>query len=186
VAPGTYGLRLTWGETVSETTVNVFPNPKVAATAADYAEQQEVLDKIASTITEMHEAVNQMRSAKGQLAAYEKLLKDNAAAEELVKKGKELKERINTWEENLIQPKQKTFQDVINFHNQLNAEFMNLREYVDAAEPKVTRGARERLADLLGQWGTFEQEKNAIVATEMNSYNALYKSLNLPAIIMEE
>ncbi len=185
VAPGTYGLRLTLGEAVSETTVNVLPNPKVSATAAEYEEQQMFLDQIAKAITDMHEAVNQMRSAKNQLSAYEKLLKDNDAAKDLVDKGKELLERINTWEENLIQPKQKTFQDVINFHNQLNAEFMNLRDYVDAAEPKVTNGARERLADLLVNWSTFEQEKNAIVATEMNAYNALYKSLNLPAIILE-
>ncbi len=61
-----------------------------------------------------------------------------------------------------------------------------LREYVDAAEPKVTQGARERLADLLGQWSTFEEEKNDIVAKEMNAYNALYKSLNLPAIILDK
>ena len=134
----------------------------------------------------MHEAVNQMRSAKSQLTAYEKLLKENTAAEDLVSKGKELLERINTWEEQLIQPKQKTFQDVINFHNQLNAEFMELREYVDAAEPKVTQGAKERMADLMAQWNRFEQEKNAIVATEMNAYNALYKSLNLPAIILDK
>jgi predicted nuclease with TOPRIM domain len=186
VAPGAYALRLTLGENVSETTVNVLPNPKVEATTADYAEQQKVLDQIASAITSIHEAVNQMRSAKNQLYAYEKLLKDNEEAKDLVDKGKELLERINSWEENLIQPKQKTFQDVINFHNQLNAEFMNLRDYVDAAEPKVTQGARERLADLLGQWSIFEQEKNAIVATEMNAYNALYKSLNLPAIIIEK
>jgi photosystem II stability/assembly factor-like uncharacterized protein len=186
VAPGTYSLRLTLDEAVSETTVNILPNPKVEATTAEYMEQQQVLGQIASTITEIHEAVSQMRSAKGQLTAYEKLLKDNVAAEELVAKGKELLERINTWEENLIQPKQKTFQDVINFHNQLNAEFMELREYVDAAEPKVTQGAKERMADLLGQWSTFEKEKNDIVATEMNAYNSLYKSLKLPAIIMDK
>ena len=186
VAPGIYGLRFTLGEAVSETTVNILPNPKVKATAAEYAEQQKILDQIAASITDIHEAVNQMRSAKNQLTAYEKLLKDNKEAEDLVAKGTELLERINTWEENLIQPKQKTFQDVINFHNQLNAEFMELRSYIDAAEPKVTQGAKERLADLLGQWSSFEQEKNAIVATEMNAYNALYKSLNLPAIILKE
>ncbi|MGB5645628.1 MAG: glycosyl hydrolase, partial [Muriicola sp.] len=186
VAPGTYGLRLTLGEAVSETSVGVLPNPKVEASEADYLEQQQMLNQIAATITAMHVAVNQMRSAKNQLTAYEKLLKENTAAEELVSKGKALLERINTWEEQLIQPKQKTFQDVINFHNQLNAEFMELRSYVDAAEPKVTQGAKERMSDLMAQWNRFDQEKNAIVATEMNAYNTLYKSLNLPAIILDK
>ena len=70
--------------------------------------------------------------------------------------------------------------------NQLNADFMHLKGFVDVAEPKVTAGAKERLRDLLAAWSTYEQEKNAIVATEMNAYNEMYKSLDLPAIILNE
>ncbi|TDQ33045.1 VPS10 domain-containing protein [Zeaxanthinibacter enoshimensis] len=186
VAPGTYQLRLTFGSETSETEVNVLPNPNIDATAQDYKEQQEMLDKIAQTISDMHEAVNQMRSAKSQLKTYTDLLEGREEADTLLTKGKELVERINTWEENLIQPAQKTFQDVINFNNRLNAEFMNLRDYVDAAEPKVTQGARERMQDLQSQWKVYEQEKEAIVKTEMAAYNSLYNSLGLPAIILED
>ena len=186
VAPGTYGFRLSLNGESSETTVNILPNPKVESSVSEYEEQQNVLDQIESSIKTIHESVNQMRSAKAQLNAYAKLLKGNTAAEELVTKGEDLLERIKIWEENLIQPNQKTFQDVINFNNQLNAEFMNLKDYVDAAEPKVTQGAKDRLSDLLAQWNTFENEKNAIVATEMAAYNELFKSLALPAIIMDK
>ena len=83
-------------------------------------------------------------------------------------------------------PKQKTFQDVINFNNKLNAQLMDLKGYVDVAEPKVTKGAKERLQDLLAQWRTFETERNAIVDGEMVAYNAAFKALDLPAIIMPE
>ncbi|MDC6350964.1 glycosyl hydrolase [Zeaxanthinibacter sp. PT1] len=186
VAPGTYELRLTLGDETAETQVKVLPNPKIDASPEEYKEQQELLDRIAETIKEMHTAVNQMRSVKTQLQSYEKLLKDKEGADSLIAKGNELVERINTWEENLIQPKQKTFQDVINFNNRLNAEFMNLREYVDSAEPKVTAGAKERMQDLLAQWKVFYKEKEVIVNTEMAAYNALYNSLGLPAIILED
>ena len=81
----------------------------------DFEDQQSVLGRIESTLTAIHEAVNEMRSAKSQLENYGKLLKDNEKAESLVEKGKDLINRITTWEQNLIQPKQKTFQDVINF-----------------------------------------------------------------------
>ena len=94
--------------------------------------------------------------------------------------------RIDTWEENLIQPKQKTFQDVINFNNKLNAQLMHLKGYIDAAEPKVTQGAKERLKDLLGQWKTFETERDAIISSEMKAYNSLFNELDSPAIILEE
>ena len=63
---------------------------------------------------------------------------------------------------------------------------MHLKGFVDVAEPKVTEGAKERLRDLLVAWNTYEKEKNAIVETEMNSYNEMYKSLGIPALIMSE
>lgn len=186
VGPGKYTLRLTLDKLTSETEVTILANPKVDANLADFEEQQTVLNQIETTIKSIHESVNSMRSAKSQLKAYDKLLKENESAEGLLKKGDSLMKRIATWEENLIQPKQKTFQDVINFKNKLNAQLMHLRGYVDTSEPKVTAGAKERLKDLLGQWKTFENERNAIIDTEMNDYNSLFNDLNLPAIILEE
>lgn len=185
VGPGTYTLRLTMDTNTSETSVTILPNPKIQATADDFEEQQSVLAQIENTIKNIHESVNQMRAAKKQLAAYAKLLENNIDAKPLLEKGKVLKTRIDTWEKNLIQPEQKTFQDVINYNNQLNAELMNLKDYVDAAEPKVTKGAKERLQDLLSEWKAYEQERNAIVNTEMAAYNQLFKALELPALILE-
>ncbi len=186
VAPGNYTLRLTLENETVETYATILPNPKINATEAEYAEQQEVLNQIENTVRSMHEAVNQMRSAKSQLESYNKLLKNNEDADELVKLGDSLIKRIEIWEEKLIQPKQKTFQDVINFNNRLNADFMHLKGFVDSAEPKVTEGAKERLRDLMAQWRIFENEKNDIVTNEMSNYNELYKTLKLPAILLDD
>lgn len=186
VGPGKYTLRLTLDGLTSETEVTVLANPKVEGTLADYAEQQTVLAQIEGALKDIHEAVNVMRSAKSQLKGYAKLLKENEQANELLDKGKSLLKRIDTWEQKLIQPKQKTFQDVINYNNQLNAEFMELKDYVDAAEPKVTKGAKERLKDLMAEWKIYETERNAIVNVEMEAYNKLYTDLALPAIILKE
>ncbi|NNK75202.1 MAG: glycosyl hydrolase, partial [Maribacter sp.] len=186
VGPGTYGLRLTLDSLTSETQVTVLPNPKVDASMDEYVEQQSVLDQIEGAIKNIHESVTAMRSAKSQLKGYAKLLKENEKAQDLLKHGKALIARIDTWEQNLIQPNQKTFQDVINFNNQLNAEFMELKSYVDAAEPKVTQGAKDRLNDLMADWKTYENERNAIVDKEMQEYNQMFKSLELPAVILEK
>jgi photosystem II stability/assembly factor-like uncharacterized protein len=186
VGPGTYQLRLSLGDETSQTEVTLLKNPHVEATETEYAEQQQMLTNISSMISDIHKAVNEMRSVREQVKGYKKLLKDNAKATALVTMGDSLVTRIDQWEENLIQPKQKTFQDVINYHNQLNAELMNLKDYVDVAEPKVTDGARERLSDLSGLWRRFETEWKAIVNTEMAKFNQTYRALELPALIMEE
>ncbi|MGH1384510.1 VPS10 domain-containing protein [Kordia sp.] len=186
VAPGNYTLRLTLdGESV-ETKATILPNPAVKSTPQDFAEQQEMLVTIETTVRDMHESVNQMHSAKTQLNTYAKLLKDNDAAEPLIEKGEALLKRINSWEENLIQAEQKTFQDVINFNNKLNAQLIVLLRYIDQPNPKVTQGAKQRLNDLLNDWQAYTNERDAIINTEMNAYNKLYKSLNIPALILEK
>ena len=186
VGPGDYQLKLTLGESTTETMVTILPHPKVNASMVDYAEQQAIMKTIESTVVNIHTSVNDMRSAKSQLNQYNKLLSSNAEATELLQKGDSLVKRINIWEENLIQPNQKTFQDVINFENKLNAQLLNLRGYIDATEPKVTAGAKERLTDLLNTWRTFSTEHDAIINTEMKAYNSLFQSLEIPAIILSK
>jgi len=184
VAPGDYTLRLTLeGESV-ETKATILPNPSVESNPQDFIEQQGMLVQIENVLKDMHQSVNQMRSAKSQLKGYAKLLKDNETTTVLIEKGEALIKRINNWEENLIQEKQKTFQDVINFNNKLNAQLINLKGYIDQANPKVTKGAKERLQDLLYDWQVYKNERDAIINTEMISYNDLYRSLNLPALII--
>jgi photosystem II stability/assembly factor-like uncharacterized protein len=186
VAPGKYTLRMTLGDVISETEATILPNPKVLSSAEDFVAQQKMLVSIENTVKEMHESVNQMRSAKTQLSHYAKLLKDSKNADSLLEKGKELTKRINSWEENLIQAKQKTFQDVINFNNKLNAQLIQLKSYIDQANPKVTNGAKERFNDLMKDWQVYKNERDTIINTEMQAYNGLFKTLAIPALILDE
>ncbi len=168
-----------------ETNVNILPNPNIEASTADYQDQQLFLEEIEGMITEIHESVNQMRSAKKQLKAYAELLENNEKADTLVARGETLLKRIDSWETNLIQPKQKTFQDVINYNNQLNAELTYLKDFADTADPIITEGARERLNDLKKDWSVYEKERDDIITTEMSAYNDLFSSLNIPALIID-
>ena len=186
VGPGEYTLKLTLELLTTETKVNILPNPNIQGSMADYEEQQQMLDDIESVLKNIHQSVNDMRSAKLQLKGYAKLLKENEDAQQLLVKGDSLLERITNWEENLIQPKQKTFQDVINYNNKLNAQLIHLKNYIDAAEPKVSQGAKARWNDLKDDWKVYEQERSAIVGEEMEAYNRLYKELELPALILRE
>lgn len=186
VGPGSYTLRLRQGDTVSETTATITADPNIDATQADFNEQQRMLVEIEAMVKDIHESVNSMRSAGNQLKSYAKLLKHNEKAKDLLSKGDSLHKRITSWEENLIQAKQKTFQDVINYNNKLNSELLFLKSFIEGPMPNVTRGSRQRLADLKENWKTYEQERNAIINTEMTEYNRMFRELNIPAIIIEE
>lgn len=185
VGPGAYTARLTLDSVAASQEFRILARPGLQATPAQFAEQQQALVQIEGAIRDMHDAVNQLRSVRDQLKGYKGLLKDTEKAKSLLEKGDGLLERIKAWEEQLIQHNQKTFQDVINFNNQLNAELMYLKSYVDAPLPELTQGARERLSDLLAAWASLSKERDAIVNDEMQAYNQLYRALDLPALIME-
>jgi len=184
VAPGTYTLRLILDQDSVETTVEILADPRVQASLNDYVSQQEMMISIEQAIKEIHEAVNDMRSAKSQIEYYQSMLEESAVAPEIIELGGDIIAQIEAWEGALIQPDQKTFQDVINFHNQLNAQWMNLKDYVDSADPILTAGAKERFNDLKGQWILFQQTKNQIINEEMEQFNQLYKALDLPMIMI--
>ena len=86
----------------------------------------------------------------------------------------------------MIQSNQKTFQDVINFNNKLNAELMYLKGFVDSEHPKVTQGSLDRFSDLKTQWENHEKELSAIIETEFSSFETLYESMKVPALLIPE
>lgn len=186
VGPGSYTIRMILNEDTLSTVCNVLANPSIDASARDYEAQQSMMKSIEGTVRDMHESVNMMRSAKKQLNGYQRLLKGNDEAEVLIDTAKSLVKKIEKWENNLIQPKQKTFQDVINFQNQLNAEFMQLKGFIDNADPRITSGAKERFSDLNKQWKGFVDQRKQLIDVELAAFNRLYEELDLPAVILKK
>jgi len=186
VAPGEYIVRMSLDSISAEAPIHILPDPNIATTQSEFDEQQASLAKIASIVTSIHESVNKMRSAKEQITQYEKLLKKSTDTKELEDLGIDIVKRIEAWERQLIQPDQKTFQDVINFNNQLNSKLLHLKRYIDVEEPQLTEGAQLLLSDLSDEWNKFEKELQNILNNDLVNYNNLYKSLSLPAIILKE
>ena len=189
VVPGEYTMRLSTdqeGIEPVEITATVLADPRVEGTADDYAAQQEALDEIRDLVTDIHETVTQFRSVKSQLSTQMALLENMDDQKELAKAAKSALDAINTWESNLIQPKQKTFQDVINFRNKLNAELIYLGGQIDTNEPKPTKACIARLAELSKQWQSAETELQKVVSGPVAEFNAAYKKSGLPALIIPD
>ncbi|MEO9484171.1 MAG: glycosyl hydrolase [Ekhidna sp.] len=186
VSPGIYGIRLSGENDTINIAVNVLQVPGQEYPETVWTEQQNMLTSIELMIKDMHESVNTMRSAKKQLNGYQKLLKENEEAKDLLDTAKALVAKIEKWENELIQPKQKTFQDVINFENKLNTQLMSLKSFIDVADPRVTTGAKDRYEDLKVAWQSYAERREQLIDVELKAFNNLYKQLNLPAVILEE
>jgi photosystem II stability/assembly factor-like uncharacterized protein len=182
VPPGKYKAQLNFNGTISETEMTVLPNPAIAATAADWNEQQQVLASITASISEMHYQVNELRKIRKQLVHYSDILKGVKPAEKVLDEAKKLIAGIDAWESNIVEGRIQNGQDVINWPSKLNVEFFNIKRLADAADPRITQGIKTRLADLQSQWNA-EKGKLEAIKKSVAEYNTLYKSQQLEALI---
>jgi len=184
VAPGSYRLRLFSETDTAEVACQVLADPRLTATPEDFAAQQTLLLQIDGMVKDIHQSVNRLRSVKKQLKARLELLRKMDGKEDLVKTGEAALDGITEWEEKLIQPKQKTQQDVVNFQNQLNAQLMALKGQIDSHVPKPTEGTKSRLKDLVADWNARKQEMETIIEVKVGGFNAAYEKADLPVLIL--
>lgn len=182
--PGDYRVRLTHGEEVRVVDLRVEPDPRRTATMADYLAQDRFVAETQSVARDLYESILQLRSVREQVDEIVEATADHEAADTVAAAGGALRERITTWEEEVVQPRQKTFQDVINFLNQLDAQILALAGSVDGTEPPVTQGARERLQDLGEQWSAHARTRDVILDEELAAFERLLDALGIPHVVI--
>ncbi len=183
VAPGDFKARLKFNGEEKEVIFSVLPNPNLSITMSDFEEQQVLLREIENGIRNIHQTVTKMRKVQKQLSNYREILNDKLAYQALLEKAENIEEKLKSWEQNLIQPDQKTFQDVINFNNKLNAQWMYLKDYVDSEDPQVSQGAIERHKDLKKEWLIQKTLLEKIIEFDFKSFESEYKAAKVPVLI---
>lgn len=184
VPPGTYIVKLSMGESSSETKVKVVADPRQNVDPAAWNNQQKVLVRIENHIKDIHQAINDMAKVKKQISAYNELLKDQDQHKDLYDAGVALLEKIEKWESQLIERRQKNTQDVINWPSKLNADFFTLKGAVDGFDPVVTKGVMDRLVELEEQWDSAQEELDSLMKDDIAKYNKTFEDKKIPALIM--
>lgn len=186
VAPGNYTARLTVGDWTSEKSFELKADPRVEHNQSEISNKQEVLAEAFDSADEIHSSINRMLDIREQVSGVvEAMEKSNNSNQELLDQGKELKKKITDWIETMIQPNSKTFQDVINFPNKLNAQFLYLYDIVDSNNPPVTQGSIDRLNDLQDMWQKRKSAMNGIINRDVASFNSNIQKQQVPAVITD-
>jgi hypothetical protein len=182
VAPGTYRVRLTRGDKVLTGTLEVRPHPEIAVSAADLKKQAELLASIRDLVTDTHQAVVQIRDVKAQL-------KDVAArAEKLGKKepvgakATALSGKLTALEEQLVNPKLKSEQDVLNFPPALDHQFVGLATAVSSADGAPRPVEVEYFAMLNAKLGALLAELNALFGKDLADFDAAVTEAGIPPV----
>lgn len=180
VAPGSYSFRFTYGGSENTVQVEVKPDPRWEATEEHYAAQQELLTKLREMVEGLQQAANDLRSVRSQLKDLKARI-DKEDFEEIHTRADELIKQIDGLEDKMVQPKQKTFQDVINFPNKLEVSLLHIYGTIDGEEPPVTNGQKQRVKDVETSYNAVMAEVNELEQS-VADFNELIRQQQVPVI----
>ena len=179
VIPGKYNVKFTYGDYSKSSEFNILPDPRSSVTDNSYNAKGNLLNKIHADIKSIYESLDRMQDVRSQLNN----LKDRLQTgyEDIKNLSAETISLVDKTESQLISPKQKTFQDVINFRNQLDAQFLDLLNTVNGNIPPITKGEMERFDDLHQKWVTIKKRYDTVLEN-VKSINNLIIENSVPFI----
>ncbi|HWG41511.1 MAG TPA: hypothetical protein VN688_01910 [Gemmataceae bacterium] len=216
VNPGKYTLRLTVEGKPLEKPLEVLPDPrtisstiwaKAAKTGEDglplapevilrriaapevsveLDEQIQLALKIRDDITILSRTVERMRTVKGQLAARNELLKDNARAKSLVESSRGLLTKIDALEEKLHNPKAKIVYDILAQKGgaRLYSQLVWLFEMMKDSDGAPSQGIREVFAEQTELLRKYQAEWRALASNDLTVLNEQAKKLDVPGVFI--
>jgi hypothetical protein len=182
--PGDYQVRLTVDGKSQTQPLKIVPDPRLQVTAEDLKKQFDLLEQILGKVTQVHDAVRQIRDVRAQITALNKRLKEenNPNAKELADAGAALDRKMTVVEEALIQTKAKSGQDVLNYPIRLNNLLVALGGVVSSADASPTKQDYEMYDDLGKQADEQLAKWDEIVKTDLVSYNHLAQGKAVPLV----
>ncbi len=184
--PGTYTVRMTSGEWSEEQPLEIKGWPTVSTSQAEYDAQREMSLQIADRLESIYDAINKIRSIKGQVkAASERLEKAGIEDEDLTEQAKALDEALSAVLGKLTQVKSKSGQDPLNFPPMIDNQYVELYAYVVASEYQPPAGAQQRLDDLQPEFDALMAEYGESLEG-VEAFNQAVAAKNVPAIVVDE
>ncbi len=182
VAPGRYQVRLTVGSDVQTQSVEVRPDPRRVVVAAEVAARDSMARAINSRVGEIHDALIRTRDMHEQVSKFVERTKETAAAAALGAKGKEIVGKAETLEPQMSS-KAANGQDIINFRNGMNAQYVFLLGNVEGNDV-VTQPMRERFAELEKLWAALRAQVDVLELQDVPAFNKLLRDAGVDGVIV--
>jgi len=186
VIPGDYQVRVTVGGYSKTRSFKVVPDPRDDIPAAQFAELDAHLTKIASILSSLITRLEKLRAARDQALMLAGLTKNHARHQDIKASADSLSARIAAWEAKVTQPKYETLEDEINYPNMLDAQLVYLLQSSDRMDAPVSASARARLVDLKAEWDVLVKEYESIIKEDIAEFNRLLKQEGIGPVVVPQ
>jgi len=184
--PGDYQVKLTVGGKSQTAPLKLVIDPRNKGQEAALQKQFTLAMQVNDRISQLHQAVNEIRDLRAQVENLHKRFGDDPRLKPALAAADALDKRMSEVEQKLIQINMKGSEANLAFPNMLNERFDTFSHVIDSGDKEPTKPQLDvfqmlssQLDDQLKKWAKVKQEDVAKVSE-------LVKEANLPALIITE
>jgi hypothetical protein len=182
IVPGTYTAKLTVGDKTQSQQFVVKSDPRLKTTPAEYSAQLSLSIQVRDKLSQVNQAVVDIRAAKKQLEDYAARLKDDAAAKKVADAARDLDKRLTAVEEDLYQIKNQSSQDPLNFPIKLNNRLAALLGVVQGTDAGPTKQSNMVYEGLASEANAQLRAADKLLKEDVGAFNKLVRDSNIPAV----
>lgn len=184
--PGTYRARLEVGDVTQTESFEVRLDPRLEITVADLEAQFDLMVRIKDMLQRSHDAVREIRSIRGQMKEQAELAEDAGYGDEFGTVADSAAGKLTGVEERLMQTKNESRQDPLNFPPMLDNQIAALYGYVLSTQDRPTEGAYERTEDLQVELEGLLGELREIIQTDVTRFNQMLRDAGVPPVVVKQ
>lgn len=175
VVPGSYTVQLTANGKTYTAPLEVLQDPRMHLTAAEIAEQGQVMRTIAERANAIFRDAKRLNDVRDQVKTIVAHASDLPDSSKVSTVGKQLAARLDSLSIELVQPMHTNGQDIIGFPNGVVDDWLYLASDVDGSYMPVTNGAKQRLSDLQQQWVAVQAHIDELLGVQVPAFNAMFQ-----------
>lgn len=185
--PGLYRATLSInGREAGSVPIEIKPDPRVDAPAADLQAQFDFTWDINRKLTETHRAITRIRDTKAQLTAIEKRIESQDQYADLAEAAVSLKSQLTQIEESLYQTRLEARQDPLNYPIRLNDKLAGVMLAAAVGHHPPTASLVAVRNELVTLIDTELEKLDSILDSGLSSFNEAIDRHDLPAVILTQ
>lgn len=182
--PGTYQVKLIADGEEKTQPLEIKADPRWESTTEDLQTQFNLAVAVRDTLTSVHNLIRTIRSARTQINDIAERSKVAEYQIRLDRESEDLSQKLTALEEKLIQSKNESSQDPINYPVKLDNQYSYLYTVVNSQDAYPTQGCFERFDDLNAKLANYRQQFYELWQTDIQAFEETIENAGIPRLII--
>jgi hypothetical protein len=184
--PGDYQVKLTANGKTQTAPLHLVIDPRTKDHEGELPKQFELSTQVTARISELHQAVNEIRDVKSQIKDLHTKFGEDPKLKPALDAADALEHKVSDVEQQLIQVNMKGSEANLAFPSMLNEQFDNFSRLIDSGDREPTKPQLDIFASLNGRLDEQLKKWNAIKQDDLPKVSELIKQADLPAILIKD